>query len=195
MMSQLLFNPTSEILKAKKEKNLNSTLIILLIESILIGLAAYILSTKTLAQPLLAILVVFLYLASKLFYGFLIQIVFTVLGGKGKYFEGLTSIVYAMFPIASSFFVSSILVLIHPVGVLLSIIILLIFSVMGVSTFYRGVKELFNVDMIVAWIGISILVLSTVVAMYLMVFSTVLQRPEFLPQLITSGRIEPGIFY
>jgi hypothetical protein len=189
-MKELLINPTSAILKAKKGKNLNSTLKVLLVELILIGLAVFILTTNvaTLSNPLFAVFAVFSSLAFLLFYGFLIQRTLTLLGGKGKYFEGLTSVVYASFPIVSGLLISSILILIHPIGAIFSMMILLISAISGIATLYRGVKEFFSVEIITAWIGISILVAGTVAAFYLLIFSS-----GYVSTLLSLTGMQSGI--
>jgi hypothetical protein len=185
-IGELLTNPVQAISSAKKEKNLNTTLKILFFEWVFITLAVFITSNYlnlAIIGAQTSLLVFLVGITGVLIYGFLIKLILTILGGRGKYFEGLTSIVYAIFPLSVGLLLSSVFIAIHPIGIAFSIIILLIYVVMSIATFYKGVKDLFNVDLITAWIGISILVVGTVVAFNMLFLLT---TENFQQLLLTS---------
>ncbi len=183
-LQELLTEPDVGILKGKRERNLTKTLELLIIEWFLIGLSILIATqplglTNTIIS--VAVIVALFGMAGTLFYGFLTQIVMNVLGGKGKYYEGLTAMVYPKIPVSVGLFVGSIFLNFTGVGMLLALVAGIVFMVLGVSTLYRGMKEMFGVDMIHAWIGISVLILSTLLALYAVLLI------QLLPQLLTAS--------
>lgn len=165
---EILTEPVSAITKAKREKDISKTLQILIIEWIFIALAIALIPTVPLAFKTTAIVLVALIgIVSTLFMGFLTQLVFNILGGEGKYFEGLTSAVYAKFPISVGLIASSIVFLMPVVGAPIAVVISIIFTVLGIVIFYRAVKELFSTDIITTWIGVGILVTGLILGFYL----------------------------
>ena len=165
-VNELLTNPELAISKGKKERDLKKTFAILLFEWFLVGLSVLILINRI----RVAVGIFFFGLVATLFSGVLTQIVFTCLGGKGKYFEGLTSNVYAIFPVSTASIFSSIFLYLPGIGVLLSFITFAIFTVLGLSILYRSVKEFFSTDMVSSLIGINILIAGLVLALYFAFF-------------------------
>jgi hypothetical protein len=162
------------IAKAKKKKDINQTLKILVVEWLLFGVGFFIVSSiffkaaSWLAVSVGISLTIFLVgFLSTIFIGWIIQLIIVTLGGKGKYFEGLTAYVLGLFPISLGFFIASIISYIPVVGFFISFILIASFSALGISMFYRGLKEMFGTDMITTWIGVSILIVSIFMAFYL----------------------------
>ena len=170
-MKLLLTNPGAAIAKGKNPKEMQTTLIILVVTWALIGLSFAVVTRSGLLFLSLstALLVFLLGLVCSLVFGFLVQIVLTILGGKGQYYHGLTALAYAKFPIALGLLVGSVLTL-APAGFPLAILTVLVFTLIGLATLYRAVKEFFGVDIITAWIGISVLVLGTMLSLYAILF-------------------------
>lgn len=175
-INELLTNPVSAISRAKKEKELKTTLLILLFEWFLIGISALIL----LKRVNTAVIGFFFGIVATLFSGFLTQIVFTCLGGKGRYFEGLTSNVYSILPISAASVLSSIFLYLPGIGVLLSFITFAIFTVLGLSILYKSVKELFSTDMVSSLVGINILIAGVIFALYFAFLQYAALQGEFL---------------
>src|SRR3989344_796255 len=102
MCLDILKNPVKSIAAAKKRKNMGKSLLAALESSVLLGLAgAIFLSGFSLAGSVTAAITVFLTaLIGILLFGIVVHVSATTLGGKGKYFEGLTSVVYASLPIS-----------------------------------------------------------------------------------------------
>lgn len=187
-IKDLLVNPPLAISKAKREKKYNTTFVILIVEWILIGLSLLVVSKGLEATQLytLSVSVVLLGIVCSIFGGFLVQIVFQTLGGKGKYLDGLTTVVYAKFPIAIGFILSSILSLFSTVGIVLALIVMIVFAVLGISTLYRSIKELFAVDMVTALVGTNILIIGAILAVYIVISGVVLGKQQLL-QLFGTG--------
>lgn len=167
-MKQLLTNPVSAINDAKRSIKQDKVLTVLISEWVLFGLAfAIALQNFGMSAALrVGFAVAVAGAVFTLFGGFLIQIVFTVLGGKGNYWTGLTTSVYENFPLAVGVFLASLLFRVPFIGVFLGALILIVMAITALSIFFRAIKELFRVDIITAWIGISILLLAFFVAIY-----------------------------
>ena len=194
-MKLLISDPPSAISRSKNPNDMIDTIEILLAAWGMIGLGILIAfggASATFGIGL-ALLVFSLGVAGTIFYGWLLHIVMGNLGGKGKFYHGLTALTYAKFPIAFGVLVACILWHLPPLGMFLSLIVLIIFSLMGLSTLYRSVKDFFAVDMITAWIGISIIILGTLLSTYILALGAIstlggLSTGGF-PQLMMMNRM------
>mgnify|MGYP001773710029 CR=1 FL=1 len=183
-LQEILSNPVHAILKAKKERNTNKSVAILFVDWVLFALGASLVMFKF--AKFFTLLVFFsvfvLGLLGSLFFSLLVQIIFNILGSKGKYFDALTALAYSKFPLSLGVVIVSVLSYLPLAGLLISIIVLSIFGAMAIATFYRGLKELFGLDIITTWIGIGLLMFVLFVAFYLGVminFSTNLFLNKF----------------
>lgn len=179
MCIDILRNPVKSLAIAKKSKNMNKTLLALVEMSILFALATGILVAKTgLATQLLltsTVAVFLVMLVGALLMGLVVHISASTLTSRGKYFDGLTSVVYGMLPISLGFFVTSLLTFI-PFSVGLQIIILTITLAVGISTVYRGIKELYSTDMVTSFVVVSVAILVIFVAVYASAGLAILNR-------------------
>lgn len=162
MYKDLMTNPAVAIAKAKREKSLKKTEVLMVVEWIVLALATALPFTNL----NVGVAVFVLGLVSTLLAGFLAQIVFTVLGGRGGFFEGITPIVYSLAPLSLGALFAALFVRVYAIGPLISMIVVAILSAISLSGLYRGYKELFKVDLITAWIGLSILMLAAFLAVY-----------------------------
>jgi hypothetical protein len=177
-IKEIFLSPVSAIKKAKKEKNLNKSLTILFVDWVLFALSALILSRNlassipTISPLFFGLFVFFLGYLASLLLGLIIQIIFTILGGKGGYFESITPLSYCELPLSLGVFLAGLFSLVALAGLLISLIILSILVAMSIAIFYRGIKEMFKVDLITAWIGIGLIFATLFFAFYLsMIFS------------------------
>ena len=179
MCIDILRNPVKSLAIAKKSKNMNKTMLALVESSVLFALAAGILVARTslLTELLLmsTVAVFLVMLIGSLLMGLVVHISASTLTSRGKYFDGLTSVVYGMLPISLGFFLTS-LVSFIPFSIGLQIIILAITLAVGISTVYRGIKELYSTDMVTSFIVVSVAILVIFVAVYASAGITILNR-------------------
>jgi hypothetical protein len=197
MCREFFTNPSLVIAKAKKQKDINHTLKILMIEWLFFGVGFFIVSsilfraTSWLLVGISVFLSVFISgVIATIFIGWIIELIITTLGGKGKYFEGLTACVFGLFPISIGLLISSIVSFIPMIGFLISLILITLSSAVGISMFYRGLKEMFGTDMITTWIGVGILIVSTFLAFYLslaLMMFTVSGYTGFIPTVFQNA--------
>lgn len=164
----MFFDAVKMIMKTKKEKNMAKTLGILLISSMLFGISSILLLSKILfgIGTLMLGLAFFLFaIVFGLVLGASINISAVILGGKGKYFEGLASITYPLFCLSAGIFIISLLSFVPFTGAINIIILILAFAY-SLSILYRGVKELFSLDMVTTFVVVSIQTLVIVIAIY-----------------------------
>lgn len=173
---EILKTPLTAIKKAKREKNINKTVGILVVTWILFGISFFILAIKT-YTPLVSLgmsLSIFLLgLLCNLFCGYLTTVVINVLGGRGKYYHGLTAATYTLYPLSIGFIITALLSLIHPALSLIGFIVIAVKAALGFSIYFRSVKEFFNTNMLIALIGFLILIYVFIVAMYVTVLFNV----------------------
>jgi len=166
---EILKTPLTAIKKAKREKNINKTVGILVVTWILFGISFFILAIKT-YTPLVSLgisMSIFLSgLLCNLFCGYLTTVVINVLGGRGKYYEGLTAVTYTFYPISIGVIITALLSLVHPALSIIGFIVIAVKAALGFSIYFRSVKEFFNTSMLIALITFLILIYVVVVAMY-----------------------------
>ncbi|MBI4020242.1 MAG: hypothetical protein HY367_02835 [Candidatus Aenigmarchaeota archaeon] len=174
----------SGLLSMKKDKNLGKSVLYLLTGSILFAIGIAIMLSRVLPSvlgrmvpetiPGLAALgtgaggiaVFFLLFIGGLFYGWLAKLTFTTLGGKGNYFEGLTTIAVPLKLLSIGFIISAIFSYVPIVGSVVAFIALAISGVLAYSMMLRAAKELFATDMITAFVGVTVLMTITILAFY-----------------------------
>jgi hypothetical protein len=180
---ELLTQPVAAIARAKKTKDINKTLVLLVVEWVIIGLGILVAFRELTKVVALSFFATLLGIICTLFSGLFTQIVFDTLGGKGKYYEGLTASVYAKFPISIGIFCASVISAVSIAAIIPAFIVMMIFVLLGLSTFYRAVKELFTVDTITAWVGMSILFLAVFVSFYLTLVFSIGTVRTFMPMI------------
>ena len=179
MCIDILKNPVKSLAVAKKSKNMNKTLLALVESSVLFALATavFVVKTSFIVTLLItsAIAVFLVMLVGALLMGLVVHISASTLTSKGKYFDGLTSVVYGLLPISIGFFVTSLLTFI-PFSVGLQIIVLALTLAYGISIIYRGIKELYSTDMVTSFIVVSIAILVIFIAVYTSAGIAILNR-------------------
>jgi hypothetical protein len=185
LLKDLILNPVNVIKEAKRKKDINKSFMVLLINSILLFfsflLFTYPSSLIRLEYKIgISFIVFVLNVFGAILLSFFLELIFSILGGKGKFYEGLTSVSYAEFPLSLALFISSLFFQIPSIGLLLSSVLLTIFGLISLSSWLRAIKEFFDVDWIVVWIGICVIGTSLVIAIYLTILGLALSNPSFL---------------
>jgi hypothetical protein len=171
VIRDILMNPVKAILKAKKDRNMNKTLLILVISWIMVGIS-FSITLYRIGTPIIALssaLAIFLFgTLFSLFYGYIINVVMNVLGGKGKYYDGLTAATYSSLPISIGILVTTVLSFINVVlGGLLGFIALAITTALSLSIYFRAIKEFYSTDMVVTFVGFLVTIYVLMIAIYL----------------------------
>jgi hypothetical protein len=187
LLKDLILNPVNVIKEAKRKKDINKSFMVLLINSILLLISLLLFTYPSTFRPeyriAISISIFVINIFGVILFGFFLQLIFSVLGGEGKLYEGLTSISYAEFPFSLALFISSIFFQIPGIGLILSLVLLTVFGLISISSFLRAIKEFFDVDWIVVWIGIGVIGIALAIAIYLTIFCLALSYPSFLPTL------------
>jgi len=189
MCIDILRNPAGAIVKAKKSRNMNKTLLALIEASVLLAIASAIVVIKTGAYSQLAytialasaVTIFVMVLVLSLIMGYVLKIIATTLGSTGRYYDGLTVFAYSLIPMSASIFLGAIFALV-PGGAIISVIALALGFASGLSLLYRGVKEMFKTDMVTAFVAVSVLILVIFIAASGSLGLTALTRlSSFLP--------------
>lgn len=166
----ILRDPVKSLLAAKSKRNMNRTLKVLIEACVIFAIAAGVLVAKTgLLGILLAgsIVTVFLMtLVGFLLFGLVVHIAASTLGGKGKYYEGLTTVAYSMLPVSIGFLVIALLSW-APLTIGIQLIVIAVTLALGISMLHRGVKELYRTDMVTASVAVLISVLVILLSVYI----------------------------
>jgi len=191
---KILLAPDKAILEAKKQRNLTKSIIVLLISSLLFlaTTVVYYWSTNKLGDLLkpdfpVAIYAFIVPFVGSLFLGIVLVLIINTLGGNGVYFDGLTSLSYSLLPLSIGIFllitINSLTMTITDMNInmitgLIAFAIGTFFTAESVAIMYRTIKELFETDMITAFVGAAVLsaaiVIPLYVAIYFPIFATLL---------------------
>ncbi len=150
-MFQLLYDPVSEIKKAKKQSYAKILMYLLtasLFATVGVLFVAWryfrdLLTTNTLVNGIIGLL--FALIAAHLVVAFFFSVAMHVLDGKGGYYDGLATLVLAMVaPAITLFFAGAALFV--PFGVFVASLLIAYGHVLGIVTLFRAGKELFDLD-------------------------------------------------
>lgn len=190
----MCLDPLKEIQAMRKRRNYSKPIAYLVLASVLIGISAGLgfnilqgsLGTIP-ATPMVgpagvgvsAAIVVF-------FVGLFVSWIFTlgmnVLGGKGNFYEGLICIVYPLKLLSIGIVISAVFSLLGPVSLLVSFVALGFFGILGYTALFRATKEVFRVDMITAFIGVTALFAVLMLAFYgATIFGVMTSIPSYMP--------------
>ncbi|MFC2143698.1 Yip1 family protein [Candidatus Aenigmatarchaeota archaeon] len=169
---EVIKNPIKALNAAKKKQNINRTLTLLLEISVIYGIAAVILGIKlplfTGLMGVVAFVSAFLLtIVAALFFGLILHTIAGIMGGKGEYYNGLTTITYAMIAPSFGILIAAILSFIPFIGAVIGVIVLALTLAHGFSLLYRGTKDLYKIDMVTTLVIISVLTLTIIAALWL----------------------------
>jgi len=188
-LKQLLKSPLDAINRAKREKNIGKTIWILILTWVLIGVSFLIVSMR-MFSPLISVGVgitfFLLGVLCSVFCGYIIVVIMNVLGGKGRYFEGLTVMTYSSFPISLGIFITALLTLIHPMLGVIGFIIIAVKTALSLSIYFRSVKVLFRTDMLTSFIGFLIILYVFMISIYLTVLMSSSIASPFLSRIVST---------
>lgn len=114
----------------------------------------------------LGIAAFFIVFIGGLFFGWIMKLIMTILGGEGGYFEGLATIAYPVLTAAIGILVAMVLSYIPVIGIGLSFLTIAIFFAMAYAFMFRFTKEMFEVDMITSFVGITVLFAIVAISIY-----------------------------
>jgi hypothetical protein len=98
----------------------------------------------------------------------MINFVMNILGGRGKYHDGLTATTYSSMPVSFGFLLLSMLYAIHPLlGMTIGIVIISITAALSLSIYFRALKEFYSTDMLTTLIGILIVFFALLTSAYI----------------------------
>lgn len=181
MCIDILRSPVSAFAAAKRKQNINKTLVVLGEASVLFAVSASLMTVRTLFSSTgflgvasMATFVFLLSFLSLMLIGWVVNIVATMLGGKGSYFDGLTAVTYSSVFLSTGLFLGSAIIFVPVAGLLLSAIILLPAFAAGFASFYRGIKEMYKTDTITAFVTVSVTTLTLVMVVQMVLVLRVL---------------------
>ncbi|HLC67822.1 MAG TPA: Yip1 family protein [archaeon] len=184
MCLDILRNAPAAIANAKKQKKMGKTAAVLGESAVLFAAAAGViiagsgLYSALLISSVVSVLVTVI--VAGLLLGLIIHIAASTLGGKGKYFEGLTAVTYALLPISAAMLISAVLTLL-PFTSGLQLIVIAVGIAYGFAILYRGIKELYSTDMVTSLVAVSVSILALLMAVYASVGLSLLTRVAALP--------------
>jgi len=176
---KLLTAPAEALAAAKRKPSYGDALGTLIVDGIVAAVAVAVFMTQVggladlgarLGQGMgMAVISAFiLVLIGGLFFALLVKIVVNTLGGKGDYLHGLTLAAYGIAAPVVGALVTAIFFRIPVFGAIAGFVAMSIALALGVSTIYRGIKELFSTDLVTALIAFSILTLCFMTAIMLL---------------------------
>ncbi|MEM0360137.1 MAG: Yip1 family protein [Candidatus Diapherotrites archaeon] len=191
-MLNILMNPVEEFLKAKQQKNLWHSLVVLLLECIIftLGFAIWLYGISMTSSNIdwvsyaVIVLSVFVaFLVFNLFVGYLYRLIFRILTDKGSFFEAITVLAYSGLISSIGFLVyafatlitaflkgNAILGILTVVLLFAGFIVLFVFSYKAIAVMFRGFKELFETDSATVLAAYALFWLPILLAMLYIIF-------------------------
>jgi hypothetical protein len=202
-MSDIFVEPGKALQRIKSEHSLGKTVGVALLTAVLFAIAIplfFINLSPSLAAPrplgvvgpvLLAVAVFIFTFLGLLLTGFVTELVANALGGKGTYFSGLSAVSYSSFIAAVGFIIGTILSFIPFIGIAIAAIVMLIFLPLSIAVCYRAVKELFEMDMITAFVTVACITTGISAAIFfpMFLFLSLVSMP--IRSLSTGTLIKP----
>ena len=108
----------------------------------------------------------FLIFLGGLFFGYIMKVVLSILGGEGDYWDGLATLAYPVFSVGLGILLAMVFSYVPTVGPALAFIFVAVFFAVGYSLMFRLAKEMFDVGMIEAFIGVTVVLAVGLVAIY-----------------------------
>ena len=190
---EAFWKPEEAIEDVKKERNLSTPIIFLIIAGILTAISLALLSysmsgtissTETrvaqlLSKPWMAAISGFLLVfIGGLLGGLYYMLVMRALKTESDYFAGVATLAHTAMPSSLGLLILSVLSLIPKVGLIIGAIVALVFFALSAGTLYNATREFFETDMITAFVGVSAFVLSISVIILLSVVSAIPHLPK-----------------
>ena len=155
-------NPIKYIEAIRRRRNYPKQLTYLGMAAILMGLSAALgmnaisaLSTTSPAATGISVAVVAF--VGGLFVSWLFSLGMGMLGGHGEFYEGLASLSYPLVIFSVGLFVAALSSYAGYIGMLISFLALTTCGMLSYTALFRATKEMFRVDMLTAFIGVSAL--------------------------------------
>lgn len=168
----ILNSPLNAVKYAKRRKNMSEVLQILLLTWTIVGISLFAVSVRIFDLLVSFAVGVIGFVAGfflSMFFGYLITRVMNILGGRGKFIDGLITISYSLFPISIGVVITSLLALIHPALGILGFVAIAIQTSLSISLYFRLIKELFRVNIITTLVGFFIIMYVIMASVYLTV--------------------------
>ncbi|MBU0727607.1 hypothetical protein KKA95_02885 [Patescibacteria group bacterium] len=198
-MLNIILDTHKAISAAKTKKNMGKTMLVLLVASVLAGLAATLVA-KDAAFLLPALGVVAFFFISTLVMAFFVKLALVLLTKKGGYYEALTAMSYGFFAMAVGGFIASLLNLLSGYNVVLTVIVsvlagLVMFAavVLGKVIKVRTAMDLFGTDLITVVFSCIIVYIGMFFALYAGIMGTMFAVLGTLdPSAFGTGAGMPG---
>jgi hypothetical protein len=189
-MFNTIFSPLTAIDAAKKERNMTKTMWMLVVSSLLMGVAALIIALQLGTEIVISILIlvgfaigIFL---SNLFNAWIYQFTINTISGKGTYYDTLTALTNSAFVMSVGIFIASILLLIPLFGVIFALILVLLTMILAYAVLIRTLTFLSGADLLSVIVGMGVIVMASLVTAYLAALITVLALGS-MPLAATGG--------
>lgn len=109
--------------------------------------------------------------------GYIFNFVMNILGGSGRPLEGISVIAYSLLPISIGTLSASTASYVPFIGSILTFLLIFSFGSLGYAVLYRSTKEFFEVNMLKAFIGVSLLIAASTGALYASFLASVSEVP------------------
>lgn len=163
MCLDIFRDPGKAFSSAAKGKSMAKTGQVLVLDALIVAASLTILTWNAVMAPWIFALVIGIGIVG----GYVLSIISGALGTKGGFFEGFTSIAYALAPMAVGILLIALFAHLPGVGTIIGYIAVMIMFSLGLSVLYRGVKDLYRSDMITAFVAVFIFGVSFVIAVQL----------------------------
>jgi len=101
-----------------------------------------------------------------LFFGFVTKVVMNVLGGDGEYWSGLATVSCPALSVSIGVLLAMVFSHVPTLGPVLAFLFVAVFLALGYASMFRLAKDMFDVGMIEAFVGVMVILAVGLVAIY-----------------------------
>ncbi|MBN2203213.1 MAG: hypothetical protein JW700_03455 [Candidatus Aenigmarchaeota archaeon] len=194
-LGKIMTNPVEAVKDAKKKKDVSGTVLILMLSWLLIGLSLSLVSLNTynlIVSISVGITIVIIGSLLSVFVGYLLTKIMNILGGSGKFIDGVIVISYSIFPITPAFLVTALLSMIDPAVGFIGFILMAVQIAQGFSIYFRATGDLFKTNMTKVLIGFLIMLYVLMLSMSLTLALTSGTTISLFDQMMSPlGLVQP----
>ncbi len=196
-MWTILTKPAEAITKAKREKDLGKSMLVLLVAVLIFGLDVLLFSGAVYRSGfgsafLAGILAAIMFFIGIIILGFLLQVGLHVLTGHDDFFSSVTPLAYSWLVLACGMLIATILGLIPTfIGPLLGVLVMLPTLVLFHVVFIKGIIELYETDLLTAIVAVFIVYTAISMALTWGTAFYGLRSISELLKAVLSGSLQP----
>ena len=169
-MLSIFTNPVEALSKANRNQSFARTIAVLIVSSVLFAIGGFAITSAVLPANITfayfaGLGMFFITIILAIIMSAVVMLIANALGSRGRFFHSITAVSYSLLPGSVGFLVMSLLVSI-PIGLFVGVIISSVLVALGLSIFFRALREFFHLDYVAALTLFIIIIIAFLVSFF-----------------------------